>query len=163
MKQIGAVLDYGTNQLRVPLQDDLHNFRLTYRAPQKSVPSPDLRSSHEIAFMALPNIEGLLSVMTAFNYNSPWLGSACDMVRILQASAATGLPPITALSKLAPRLSYKEDMDTTSDGQLMPPPTPALLNSLVQGYVGASNTSHLRFEIFGEENVETIVTHSRKG
>ena len=80
MNQIGDVIDYEANQLRVPLQDDLYNFRLTYRASQNSVPSPDVRSSHEIAFMELPKIEGLLSVMTAFNPNIPWLGSAHDMV-----------------------------------------------------------------------------------
>ena len=116
MKQIGAVLDYGASQLCLPLQDDLHNCRLTCRAPQKSVPSLDLRSSHDISFMALPKIEGLLPVMTAFNPYSPWLGSTCDMVCILQASAATGLPPITALNKLASSSSCKEDMDTTLDG-----------------------------------------------
>ena len=44
----------------------------------------------------------------------------------------------------------------------MPPPTPAVLNSPSQGDVGASNTSQIRFEIFGEENVETLVTHSGK-
>ena len=71
MKQIGAVLDYGANQLCVPLKDDLHNFSLTYRAPQKSLLYLDLRSSHEIAFMAIPNIERLLSVVTAFNPDSP--------------------------------------------------------------------------------------------
>ena len=76
MKQIGDFLDYGANQLHVPLQDDLHNLRITYPAPQIYVPSPDLRRSHEIAFMALLKIEGLLSFMTAFNLNSPWLGSA---------------------------------------------------------------------------------------
>ena len=101
MNQIGDVLDYGVNQLRVPLQDDLHNFILTYRAHQKSVPSPDLRSSHEIAFTAINNIEGLLSVMTAFNPNRPWIGSARNMVCILQASATTRLPTMRALSKFA--------------------------------------------------------------
>ena len=85
------------------------------------------------------------------------------MVRILQASGATVLPPITALSKLSSILSRKEDMDTTLDGQFMPPPNPAVLNISVQGDVGASNPSHLRFEIFGEENVETLVTYSGNG
>ena len=66
MNQIGDVLDYGANQLRLPLQDNLHNFRLTYRAQQKSVPSPDLRSSHEIVFMALNKIEGLLFYVRYF-------------------------------------------------------------------------------------------------
>ena len=113
--------------------------------------------------MALNNIEGLLSVMTAFNPNIPWLGSAHTMVCILQASAATVLPPIPALSKLASILPRKEYMDTTLDGQFMPPPTLAVLNSSVQGGVGASNTSHLIFEIFGEENAETLVNHSGKG
>ena len=163
MKQIGDVLGYGANYLCVSLQDDIHNFRLTYRAPQNSVSSPYLRSSHEISFMALPKIEGLISVMTDFNPTSPWLGSARDMVRILQASAATGLPPITALSKLALSFLRKEYMDTTLDGQFMPPPNPAVLNSLAQGDVGASNPSHLRFERSVEENVETLVTCSRKG
>ena len=45
----------------------------------------------------------------------------------------------------------------------MPPPTPAVLNIPVQGGVGASNPSHLRFEIFGEENAETLFTQSGKG
>ena len=54
-------------------------------------------------------------------------------------------------------------MDTTLDGRFMPPPTPDILNSLAQGDVGASNTSHLIFEIFGEENAETLVTHYGKG
>ena len=88
MKQIGAILDYGANQLRVPLQDDYHNLRITYRTPHKYVPSPDLCSSHEIDFMALPKIEGLLSVMSVFNPNIPWLVSARNMVRILQSVAA---------------------------------------------------------------------------
>ena len=72
------------------------------------------------------------------------------MVRILQALAATGLPLIPALRKLASRLLGKEYMYTTSDGRFMPPPTSAVLNIPVQGGVGASNPSHLRFEIFGE-------------
>ena len=75
--------------------------------------------------------------MTSFIHNIPWLGSARDMVHSLQTSTATGLPPITALSKLASSSSIKEDMDITLDGQFMPPPTPDVLNSLVQGDVGA--------------------------
>ena len=163
MHQIGDVLDYGANQLRVPLQDDIHNFKLTYCEPQKSVQYTDLRSSHKIAFMELPNIEGVISVMTAFNTNSHWLGSAHDMVRILQASSATGLPPIPALIKLALSFLRKEDMDTTLDGQFMPPLTPAVMNSSVQGDVGASNPSHLRLGRFGEKNLENLVTKARKG
>ena len=65
------------------------------------------------------------------------------MVRILQASASTVLPPIPDLGKLASRFSRKEDMDTTLDGQFMPPPTPAVLNISFQGDVGVSNLSHL--------------------
>ena len=107
MIHIGSVLDYGSNQLCVPLQDDLHNLRLTYCAPHNSVRYPDLRSSCDIVFMALPNIKVLLSVMTAFNPNSPWLGSAHDMVRILQSSASTGIPPIPAFSKFASSFSCK--------------------------------------------------------
>ena len=150
MKHIVDVLDNGANQLFVPLQDDIHIFRIIYRAPQKSVPYPYLHISHDIAFMALPNIEGLLSVMADFNPNIPWIGSARDMLRIIQASAATRLPPINSPSKLASRFSRKEDMDTTLDSQFMPPPTPDVINSLVQGCVGASNSSHLIFERFGE-------------
>ena len=45
----------------------------------------------------------------------------------------------------------------------MPSPTPALLISPVQGNVGASNTFHLRFDIFGEDNAETLFTNSGKG
>ena len=149
MKQIVAVLDYGAKQLRGPLQDDLCNFRLAYRVPQKNFPSPDLRGSHEISIMALPKIEVFLSVMTAFNPNSPWLGSDRDMVCILQASSATGLPPITALSKLASSFPCKEDMDTPLDGRFMPPTNPDVLNIPVHGDASASNTSHLIFEIFG--------------
>ena len=116
MNQIVDVLDYGANQLRVPLQNDHHKFRLTYRVPQKSVSSTDLRSSHEIAFTALLKIEVLLSVMTSFNPNIPLLGSDHDTVRILQASSATGIPPIPALGKLASSFLRKEDMNTTLYG-----------------------------------------------
>ena len=65
------------------------------------------------------------------------------MVRILQALAATGLPPIPALRKLASRLLGKEDMYTTLDGLFMPPPTSAVLDIPVQEDFGASNPSHL--------------------
>ena len=112
--------------------------------------------------MALPNIEGFLSVITAFNPNSPWIESSRDMVSIIQASAAVGIPTINDLSKLVSIFLRKEDMSTTLDGLFMRPPTPSVLNSLVQGGVGVSNTSHLRFEIFGEDNVETLVTDSGK-
>ena len=101
--------------------------------------------------------------MTAFNPNIPWLGSAHTMVCILQASAATVLPPIPALSKFTSSFLRKEDMNTTLYGWFVPPPTPDVLNSLVQGDFGASNTSHFRFEIFGDENAEKLVTHSVKG
>ena len=113
--------------------------------------------------MALPNIEGFLSVITAFNPNSPWIESSRDMVSIIQASAAVGIPTINYLSKLVSIFLRKEDMSTTLDGLFMRPPTPSVLKSLVQGGVGASNPSHLRFEIFGEDNEETLVTHSGKG
>ena len=128
MKHIGSFLDHGANQLRMPLHDYLHNFRITYRAPQKYVPYPDLRSSNEIAFMALPKIEVLLSVMTSFNPKSPCLGSARDMVRIIQALA--GIPPITAHLKMASSFLHKEYMDTTLDDRFMTPPTPDVLNRL---------------------------------
>ena len=111
--------------------------------------------------MALPKIEVLLSVMTSFNPKSPCLGSARDMVRIIQALA--GIPLITALIKLASRFLHKEYMDTTLDGRFMTPPTPDVLNSLVQGDVGASNPSHIIFERFVEEDADILVTHSGKG
>ena len=59
------------------------------------------------------------------------------MFCIIQASAATGLPTIPDLSKLASSFLRKEDMDTTLDVQFMPPPTPAVLNRSVQGDVDA--------------------------
>ena len=113
--------------------------------------------------MVVHEIEGLLSVMTAFNPNIPWLGSVWYMVRILQALASTGIPPITSLSKLSSSFLCKEDMDKTLDGIFMPPPTTNVLNRSVQGYVGASNPSNLIFGRFGEENAENLVTHSGKG
>ena len=54
-------------------------------------------------------------------------------------------------------------MDTTLDVTFMPHTTPSVLNRLFQGDVGASNPSHLRFERFGEENAETLVTNYGKG
>ena len=74
--------------------------------------------------MALPNIEGLLSVIITFNPYSPCLWSARDMVCMIQASATMGLPPITDLSKLTSSFLRKEDMNTILDGRFMPPPTP---------------------------------------
>ena len=39
MKQIGAVIDYGASQIRVPLLNDITKFPIVFRPPTKSVPS----------------------------------------------------------------------------------------------------------------------------
>ena len=73
MKGINAVIDYGAAKIRVPLQDDIQKFPMVLRPPTKSVPlvNDRNRNNRKAAFMALPNIEGLVAVMTAFNPKSP--------------------------------------------------------------------------------------------
>ena len=38
MKKIGAVIDYGAAQIRVPLLNDITKFPIVFRPPTKSVP-----------------------------------------------------------------------------------------------------------------------------
>ena len=73
MNQIGAVINYGASKIRVPLMNGITKFLIVFCPPTKSVPSTTLENepNHKAAFMALPNIEGLVAVMTAFNPKSP--------------------------------------------------------------------------------------------
>ena len=95
MKQIGAVIDNRASQIRVPLLNDITKLPIVFRPPTKSVPSTTLanQSNQKAAFMSLPNINGLVSVMTTFNPKSPWLGHARQLANNICAYAATGIPP----------------------------------------------------------------------
>ena len=90
---IGAVLDYQTGELRVPMEEDLHAFLLTYRHPVKNVPSDTLaKSPHQVAHSALPHIEGLLRCMVVYTSKSPRLADVQAMVTQLCSTASTGIP-----------------------------------------------------------------------
>ena len=77
LKNIGAALDYGTQEFRVPMHDDTTTFPITYRHPVKNVISDTLtKSPHQVTYSALSNIEGLVCGMVAYNPESPWLEDA---------------------------------------------------------------------------------------
>jgi hypothetical protein len=88
MKGMGAIMDYGSNELRVPLHDDIHKFPLIFRSPMKNVPSLDKRSTHERAFTCLPKITSLVTCISKYNPTSQWLGTARGFLHALQASLA---------------------------------------------------------------------------
>lgn len=95
MRKIGAVIDYGANEVRVPLLDDVTKFPITFRAPVRTTPGVAnhvQQISHNAAFAALPQIEGLLHVMMAYNPRSPWLPTARKLARALSESTVTPLP-----------------------------------------------------------------------
>ena len=77
MKQIGAVINYGAAQIRVPLLNDITKFPIVFRPPTKSVPSYLIsatlanQSNQKAAFVSFPNIYGLVSVMTVLNPKIP--------------------------------------------------------------------------------------------
>ena len=48
--------------------------------------------SRKSVFLALPQIEGLLKVMTVYDSKSPWLAAARQMAMKMSASSMTPLP-----------------------------------------------------------------------
>lgn len=96
MRQIGAVIDYGASEVRVPLLNDVTKFPITVRPPARTTPGVEQHGhiSRKLTFMALPQIEGLLKVMAAFNPYIPWLPHACQLAKNLNASAVTTIPPL---------------------------------------------------------------------
>ena len=59
--------------------------------------------------MSLPNIDGLVSVMTTFNPKSPWLGHARQLANNIRASAATGIPPSMSNGDPAPTVVFRNN------------------------------------------------------
>ena len=95
MRQIGAVIDYGAKEVRVPMLDNVTKFPITFRAPVRTTPGVAnhvKQITHNAAFAALLQIEGLLRVMVAYNPRSPWLPTARKLVRALGESTVTPLP-----------------------------------------------------------------------
>jgi len=95
MRQIGAVIDYGTSKCCVPLLNDITKFPIAYRSPTRAIPPVSEHSHHldrKSAFLALPQIEGLLKVMTVYDSKSPWLAAARQMALKMSASSMTPLP-----------------------------------------------------------------------
>jgi hypothetical protein len=96
MRRIGAVIDYGAKEVRVPLLDDVTRFPITFRSPVRTTPGVAQHLSQitqGAAFAALPQIEGLLRVMIAYNPASPWLPTARKLAKHLSASTVTHVPP----------------------------------------------------------------------
>jgi hypothetical protein len=95
MRQIGAVIDYGASEFRVPLLNDVTKFPIAYRSPTRKIPSVNEHVHHlsrKSAFLALPHIEGLLKVMTVYNPQSPWLPAARQLAMKMSASSMTSRP-----------------------------------------------------------------------
>ena len=123
LKGMKAVLDYDANKLRVPMQFDTKVFHLEYRRPMKKAPAlkQGQRPIPKAAYMNLPIMDGLVSVMTMYHPNSPWMGRAKSMASSLRDAAATGVP------RLMPS-SAEEKEDPKQDGILR---------------TGAASTRHL--------------------
>ena len=95
MQQIGAVIDYGASEFCVPLLNDVTKFPIAYRSPTRAIPPVSEHSHHldrKSAFLALPQIEELLKVMTVYDSKSPWLAAARHMAMKMSASLMTPLP-----------------------------------------------------------------------
>jgi len=93
LKTIGAVLDYGRKEIRLPFfteDDDITIFPMMFQRPKRSVPPTTLGTSrHQAAFSALPKVEGLIQIMKKYNPNSVWMGYACDYAQCLRFAASS--------------------------------------------------------------------------
>ena len=59
--------------------------------------------------MSLPNIDGLVSVMTTFNPKSSWLGHVRQLANNIRASTATGISPSMSNGDPAPTSILRND------------------------------------------------------
>ena len=93
LKTIGALLDYGKKEIRLPFttaDDDITSFPMIFQRPKRSVPPTTLGTSrHQAAFNALPKVEGLVAIMKKYNPKSVWMGYACDYVQCLRFAASS--------------------------------------------------------------------------
>ena len=95
MKRLGAVLDYGAHELRVPLMNGRKRFPISYLPPAKTCPAVNnavpfgLSYSPKQAFEQLPAMESLLCVMSAFNPGSRLIPHARKYVKSLRSNAST--------------------------------------------------------------------------
>lgn len=97
MKKLGAVLDYGSQELRVPLMNETKKFPISYLPPARTCPAVKIDTSVRFgysispkqAFEQLPAMEGLLCVMSAFNSGSRLLPHARKYVKSLRSTAST--------------------------------------------------------------------------
>ena len=92
LKTIGAVMDYGKKEIRLPFytdNDDVTSFPMMFQRPVRSVPPTNLGPSrHQAAFGALPKVDGLITIMEKYNPNSVWMGYACDYAQCLRYAAS---------------------------------------------------------------------------
>ena len=103
VEKIGAVVDYGTHSLRVPLHPDLKRFDLIYKKPKMASPGMGCGSipTHRAALANLSNMVCLLKVVNAFDKESPHLGYANQLVATLQNCSKDNIPVHIGIEKPA--------------------------------------------------------------
>ena len=93
LKTIGAVMDYGKKEIRLPFytdNNDVTSFPMLFQRPKRSVPPTTLGTSrHQAAFNALPKVEGLITIMKEYNPKSVWMGYASDYAQCLRFAASS--------------------------------------------------------------------------
>ena len=96
MRQINPVVDYDAKEVHVPMLVDVIKFPITFRDPVCTTPGVAnhvKHITHNAAFAALPQSEGLLRVVVAYNPRSPWLPTVCKVAKALSRLTMTPLPP----------------------------------------------------------------------
>ena len=138
LRAMKAVIDYGADEMRVPLGEDITKFKVTYRAPVRSTPSPaELKkytTKREQAFHMRPKMESMLAVMSAYNPRSPYMPHARKLVKFLNTVSATQVPPTIEGRPVVPASVLRDG----AVGDTLFPPThqPSLPN------LGAQETNH---------------------
>ena len=93
-KQIGAVIDYGGNCLRVPNHEDLKRFPLNYHQPKCVAPEIGSGSlhAHWAAYRSLPTMANMVQIITLFDNKSPYLQYYTKLVDTLKQSTLAAVP-----------------------------------------------------------------------
>ena len=89
------IIDYGASEFRVPSFNDITKFLIAYCSPTRAIPSAWEHGHHlsrKSAFLALPQIERFLTVMSVYNPKSSWLPAARHLAMKMSASSMTSHP-----------------------------------------------------------------------
>ena len=99
MKKIGAVIDYGSDCLRIPTHTDLKRFPIQYYPPKNTPPkiTGGNLAAHRVAFENLPMMANLLKVIKASDKESPYIGYFTNLIRVLYKSTLSTIPALISI------------------------------------------------------------------